>query len=318
MPGPVNPASGNPVPPTTTTEESTDTTPSPPAAPTTLAEKRADWAADGFTDGELQKYFRGIIGSDDPQSHVGGWVAAIKDPKLPKESHDGQKFFEVLAWYVDKSTHNRGDGKLTADEVQQMKDQYMVEYHNMTQGGTDDVSRMQKWKFIQKLTLIEKVIQARTDRGEGAFYPYSTHAMTTISASDFNKNNTLDSRAEFNERVIKASHDKPVLVKYGLPYCAHCLLLEQMGAVPAVAEKYAEDMDVFKLWWNPHDESMADITAVAQEQGVKSSPIFILYKDGEIAKSGYAFPDEKGEGLEDFLAGHIGNTGDAPPSPASV
>ena len=110
--------------------------------------------------------------------------------------------------------------------------------------------------------------------------------------------------------MIEASHDKPVLVKFGLTYCAHCLLLEQMGSVPAVAEKYGDAMDVYKLWWNPHDEAMAEITAVAGEQGVTSSPLFILYKDGEIVKSGYGFPDEKGEGLEDFLAGHIGDTGD--------
>ena len=318
MPGPINPASGNPAAPTTTTEGSTENTNPQPAAPTTLAEKHADWAKDGFTDGELQKYFRGIISSDDPQSHVTSWVSAIKNPTLPKESHDGQKFFEVLAWYVDKSTQNRGDGKLTSDEVRQMKDQYMSEYHQMTQGGSDDVSRMQKWKFIQKLTLIEKVIDARTDRGQGAFYPYSARAMMTIGASDFNKNNTLESRADFNERVVEASHEKPVLVKFGLTYCAHCLLLEQLGSVPAVAEKYGDDMDVYKLWWNPHDEAMAEITAVAGEQGVTSSPLFILYKDGEIVKSGYGFPDEKGEGLEDFLAGHIGDTGGNPADPATV
>ncbi|MEE2960641.1 MAG: thioredoxin family protein [Myxococcota bacterium] len=310
MPTTVNSASGNPTTATTTnTDSSTENINPQPAAPATLEEKRAAWSVDGFNDGELQNYFRGIIGSNDPQSHVGGWVSAILNPTLPKENHDGQKFFEVLAWYVDKSTQGRGDGKLTGEEVQEMKQQYMYEYHEMTQGGTDDVARMQKWKFIQKLTMLEKVIENRASRGEGAYYPYSARAMMTIGASDFNRTNTIDTRTEFNERVIEASYDKPVLVKFGLTYCAHCLLLEQLGSVPAVAEKYADAMDVYKLWWNPHDEAMAEITAVAGEQGVTSSPLFILYKDGEIVKSGYGFPDENGEGLEDFLAGHIEDTG---------
>ena len=71
--------------------------------------------------------------------------------------------------------------------------------------------------------------------------------------------------------------------------------------MPAVAEKYEDDMDVYKLWWNPQDPAYTELNALASENGVRSSPIFILYKDGEIVKHGYAFPDENGEGLESFL-----------------
>ena len=77
--------------------------------------------------------------------------------------------------------------------------------------------------------------------------------------------------------------------------------LSSSAQVPAVAEKYEDQMDVFKLWWNPQDPAYAERNALASENGVRSSPIFILYKDGEIVKHGYGFPDENGEGLEDFL-----------------
>ena len=70
--------------------------------------------------------------------------------------------------------------------------------------------------------------------------------MTIDSSSRFNQTNTIRSRIEFEEKVKTASFDKPVLVKFGLTYCAHCLLLEQLGSVPAVAEKYSEKMNVYK------------------------------------------------------------------------
>jgi thioredoxin-like negative regulator of GroEL len=130
--------------------------------------------------------------------------------------------------------------------------------------------------------------------------------MTQIDGADaWNAANTIDTRAEFDDRVITASYDRPVLVKYGLTYCAHCLLLEQMGSVPALADRYKDDLDVVKLWWNPSDPQMAEITRVAQEQGVTSSPYFMLYEDGQIVKHGYGFPDETGDGMQDFLEGYV-------------
>ena len=79
-------------------------------------------------------------------------------------------------------------------------------------------------------------------------------------------------------------------------------------AVERLAKKYEGDLFVKKLWWNPHDPQMEEITRVAGEQGVTSSPFFILYENGEIVKSGYGFPDEKGEGMEDFLKGVLSDS----------
>ena len=100
---------------------------------------------------------------------------------------------------------------------------------------------------------------------------------------------------------VRASFRRPVLVKFGLTYCIHCLLLENMGSVPAVAGKYADEIDVVKLWWNPHDPEMSQVNQIAGEEGVSSSPWFILYIDGAQVKSGYAFPDQNGSGMEDFI-----------------
>ncbi len=281
-----------------------------PARPTTHNEMVDMWNAfktDGFDDAELNTLIRGAVNTGDVNNYGRAIMHAIVTPTMPEKYLQQSKFLEVLAWYIDKSSPGggHGDGKLGLDEVQAALDKYRQQYISQSMDPAQETSRMQSWKFIQKLRIIEKAIENRDASGMGAYFPYDAHAMMTINSTEFNKTNTLDSRAEFNERVIEASYEKPVLVKYGLTYCAHCLLLEQLGSVPAVSEKYGDAMDVYKLWWNPHDPEMAEITAVAGENGVTSSPLFILYKDGEIVKSGYGFPDEKGNGLEDFLKGHI-------------
>lgn len=264
------------------------------------------YSKDGWNDSELRHLVKDVVKTGDVQPYINSVWGAVLTPTMPKEDHKDQKFFEVLAWYIDKSTTQSGDGKLTLEDVQESLEKYGQQYLQLSQDPAQSVSRLQAWKFIQKLRILEKEIGVRAERGEGAFYPYSPRAMMEIDGNtDFNRENTIRSRDAFNEKVIDASFDKPVLVKYGLTYCAHCLLLEQLGSVPAVAEKYADDMDVFKLWWNPHDEMFNDLNAIAGENGVTSSPVFILYKDGEIVKSGYAFPDEKGEGMEDFLGNHV-------------
>ena len=64
-------------------------------------------------------------------------------------------------------------------------------------------------------------------------------------------------------------------------------------------------MTVKKLWWNPHDPNMEKLPGWLGKR-VTSSPYFILYENGEVAKSGYGFPDEQGSGMEDFLEGFVG------------
>ncbi|MBT6176513.1 MAG: thioredoxin family protein [Deltaproteobacteria bacterium] len=280
------------------------------ARPTTHNEMVDMWNAfrtDGFDDAEVNKLIRGAINTGDVSPYGNAIMHAVVTPTMPEKYLDQSKFLEVLAWYIDKSSPGggNGDGKLQLPEVEAAIDKYRQQYLSQSTDPAQANSRMQSWKFIQKLRIIEKSIENRAAAGGEAFYPYDARAMMTINSTEFNANHTVDSRAEFNETVIKASYEKPVLVKYGLTYCAHCMLLEQLGSVPAVADKYGDAMDVKKLWWNPHDTAYNELNEIAGENKVTSSPMFILYKDGEIVKSGYGFPDETGAGLEDFLKGHI-------------
>ena len=75
--------------------------------------------------------------------------------------------------------------------------------------------------------------------------------------------------------------------------------------MPAVDQRYSGQLHVRKVWWNPRDPAMAELSALAQAQGVKSSPWFIVYRDGQPIRSGYAFPDETGDGMQDLLRGIV-------------
>ena len=68
---------------------------------------------------------------------------------------------------------------------------------------------------------------------------------------------------------------------------------------------------VKKLWWNPNDPAMQEISDLARDEGVTSSPFFILYEDGKAVKAGYAFPDEKGDGMRTNLTFSGPNARDA-------
>jgi hypothetical protein len=272
----------------------------------TPAALHAAFAEDGWTDAELRAYIDAIVATPDPRAHLGALEAAVLDPTLPADLHRDPRFYEVLAWYLDQKTASGANGQLSLAEVRDLLVNQGRAYLSQALDPAQATSRLQSWKMIQKLRLLEAEIVARAEAGEGAWYPYRPRQMAAIDqASDWNAANTVDSRAEFEARVLRGSEIQPVLVKFGLTYCAHCLLLEHLGAVPAVARRYAGALDVVKLWWNPHDPAMAEITAVAREQGVTSSPWFIVYRDGQPVRSGYGFPDENGEGLEALLAGIV-------------
>lgn len=260
----------------------------------------------GFSDDDLTTLIREAQAQGRLRAFAGKLLDAIKRPEMPRSDYSGAKFYETLAWYTDMTTGGQRDGRLTMPELRRAIDQAAQKYAGQVLQGGDSVSRMQTWKNIQKLRMLEGEIRKRSRDGLGASYPYEPRAMMRIDPnSPWNRANTIDSRAEFNERVIRGSYDKPVLVKYGLPYCMHCLLLENLQSVPAVADKYGDEIDVVKLWWNPNDPEMADITGVAQEQGVTKSPYFMVYDQGRMVREGYAFPDENGDGLEAILEGIV-------------
>jgi|GEM_PF-2349421 len=261
----------------------------------------------GWNDDDLMKFISRAQDSNQLGHYFSKIRAAVANPKLGTEDHSGDRFYEAMAWYTDRTTSSRPDGFLTKTEVQSAIAQAANKYLSLVFNQPNDVnSRLQTWKNIQKLRMLEGQIDKRERRGQGANYPYRPSVMMSIdSNSTFNQTNTIDTPAEFQRRVIQGSYDKPVIVKYGLTYCMHCLLLEQLGSIPAAQEKYGDSADVFKLWWNPNDPSMKAISDLATQQGVTSSPYFIVYDQGQPVRAGYAFPDEKGNGLEKLLDGIV-------------
>lgn len=78
----------------------------------------------------------------------------------------------------------------------------------------------------------------------------------------------------FNELVLNA--DQPVLVDFWAPWCPPC---RQMGPViDQIADEVAGAAAVYKL-------NVDDNPATAAKYGVSSIPQFIIFKDGEEAKS---------------------------------
>lgn len=280
---------------------------SEPVAPTeTLEGMYRHFDKDGWSDEELNTFIDKALDSGELNTYGRKIWEAVLHPKLPTEVHAGETFYETLAWYTDATAGGHRDGKLTLPELRKALSDQAQKYLSLYGKPGQDIPRRQAHKFIEKLRLLESEITSRASSGQGAYFPYESRDMMEINPnSPWNKANTVDSSAEFQKDVIDASYDKPVLVKYGLPYCMHCLLLENLGSVPAVDDKYDGQIAVRKVWWNPNDPSMADITSVAADEGVTSSPYFILYKDGEPVRSGYAFPDETGDGLESLLQGYV-------------
>lgn len=259
-------------------------------------------AVDGFTDDELAVLFDALITAPNPSTHVQPFIKAVNTPFIPENAHAGDRFYKALSWYNDTTKGDR-NGEFTIPELDKAFQAEVQKYLTITQQKGDAGQRIASWKMIQKLGLLKIEIQARGERGEGFFYPYQPRVMHEIDHNNpWNAAHTIDSDDEFQRDVIEASYTKPVLVKFGLTYCVHCLLLENLGSVPAVEKRYGDSIDVHKLWWNPKSEDYTELNNVAKREGVKSSPYFILYKDGKKINEGYAFPDHNGEGMEEFLA----------------
>ena len=252
------------------------------------------------------KRLNGFMQRADEQGKLVNYIDQIKQavltPKLGANAHTGDRFFEAVAWYTDKTVVRSGDGALTLPELRAAMDQKANEYLSLVGSPERANQRMQTWKNVEKLALLEQEILGKGDTA----YTYDPAKMMQVNYNnEWNTAHTIKSAADFDSKVRQASFEKPVLVKYGLTYCMHCLLLEQLDSVRAVADKYGDDMDVHKVWWNPNDPSMAEISNLTINEGVSSSPYFMVYKDGEVVRQGYGFPDEKGQGLEALLDGVV-------------
>lgn len=272
--------------------------------------KYYEYSEDGFTDSELVKlsemiHFDVNYGYEGYEFYLRELRDALASPFVPEDYHAGDSFLAALAWYSDTAKAVSGDGSFTLDELEYVFDQYSTEYimallsgHTPNSEPVSAGERIKMWKMLQKLTILKmEMANAELDA-----YPYSPREMKQIDFNDpWNAQHTITDAKDFQTRVIQASYERPVLVKFGLTYCIHCLLLENLGSVPMVAKKYADHADVYKLWWNPKNSEYDELNGVAYSQGVSSSPWFILYENGEIVKSAYAFPDENGDGMEEFF-----------------
>tara|TARA_X000000950_G_scaffold283982_1_gene386088 strand:+ start:948 stop:1742 length:795 start_codon:yes stop_codon:yes gene_type:complete len=229
-------------------------------------------------------------------------IFAASKPYAPTRSHAGAKFLEALSWYNDIVIGNR-DGRFTLRELDKSFEEQIQKYLTTLFQHASQTDRMSAWKMVQKLKILKKfiIISGRN------YYPYEAKRLSTVSKNnEWNRKNTITSYDDFQRRVIDASWKKPVLIKFGLTYCVHCLLMENLGSVPAVAKKYKNKLNVYKLWWNPNQPNVfRELNQIASKENVTSSPVFNLYINGRLVKSEYAFPDEDGSGLEDFLKDYI-------------
>ena len=275
--------------------------------------KYNEYSEDGFTDSEFVKLSEMLNAGriyESKHDHSEFYLEVLRDATasifVPEDYHAGDSFLAALAWYND-TTKGNGDGFFTIDELKDVDDVYSEDYLTALLSGTgllrneEPVStgeRIKMWKMLQKLT----ILKMEMENDDLDAYPYSRREMKEIDFNDpWNAQHTITDAKDFQTRVIQASYERPVLVKFGLTYCIHCLLLENLGSVPMVAKKYADHADVYKLWWNPKNSEYDELNGVAYSQGVSSSPWFILYENGEIVKSAYAFPDENGDGMEEFF-----------------
>ena len=90
--------------------------------------------------------------------------------------------------------------------------------------------------------------------------------------------------------------DKPVLVEFFAPWCVYC---KRIGpAYEKVAEAYGDTMTVAKV-------SIDDEKQLAKDEGVKSIPTLILYKDGQAVDT-IVVPKSKAE-IDQFIAQALDN-----------
>ena len=259
--------------------------------------------ADSYNESEVHSiYERAKRDGSITRSESKQIIHAAQNPHAPAASHAGNKFLEALSWYNDITIGNN-DGKFTLQEQRIAFEKQLETYLNSLVQQHSATQRMSAWKMLQKLKILENVIR----KSQKTYYAYRAKQLSQISYdNEWNRNNTIKSRKDFYQKVIRGSWRRPVLVKFGLTYCVHCLLMENLGSVPAVAKKYSNQIDVFKLWWNPNDpQNFVELNTIASEEGITSSPIFNLYINGKLVKSEYAFPDEDGSGLEEYLNGFI-------------
>ena len=238
----------------------------------------------------------------------GGLEAAILSPTLPKDPPQAA-FLDALAWFAAGTPDKAGT--LTRAQLDEFMRVQAEAYRNLLKakverGEANDYARTRTWKVIQKLTLLRDEMDRPARQGA---YAYPAIARAPGGDDPWEREHTLRSPEEFGTKVCAASHQRPVLVKFGNTNCTQCMLFEMIGSVREIAESPAHkgSLDVYKVWFGfKPDASFAGkirdperLDDLAKAEGVRSSPSFIVYRNGRRYPCGDAFPD--GNGLDEKL-----------------
>ena len=120
------------------------------------------YADAGWNDERLN----GAMQKADEQGKLVNYIDQIKQavltPKLGASAHTGDRFFEAVAWYTDKTVVRSGDGALTLPELRAAMDQKANEYLSLVGSPERADQRMQTWK-VEKLALLEHEILSKGD-----------------------------------------------------------------------------------------------------------------------------------------------------------
>lgn len=269
-----------------------------PVASTWTGPAAAESATRRYTDDELVASYRELVSG-------GGLEAAVRSPALPKDPPQAS-FLEALAWYAAGTPKTSGALTLARleERIGSEVDAYTRLLKTKVEGGEgNDYARTRTWKLIQKYTLLRETMSRPEAKGR---YEYHARGAEegTAGADAWERAHTLRSPEEFAEKVCRASHDRPVLVKYGNTNCTQCMLFELIGSVRSFAENAVNKgkVEVYKVWWGHRpDDSFAGrirdpqrLDELVKAEGVRSSPTFIAYRNGRRYPCGDAFPDDSG------------------------
>jgi len=249
---------------------------------------RAAW-----TDDALVKLYREL--PRDEAATSPRLLDAVRHLKLPDEKRPKQ-FFDAIASYYDDNRGVPFPAKKLDQAIEQTTRSYVsLLRESQTAAGQQQelasVLRVKTWKLLQKLELFSSEMK----RQHLSAWSYARFSLPP-AADLWDKEHTIASAEGFKKAVCEGSKSKPVLVKFGSTQCADCMLMEYVQTVHTLAEKTKDSMDVYKVWWGPG--SSKELDEIRQTEGVKSSPSFVLYRNGMRYPCGYQFPDDAGGGLE--------------------
>jgi hypothetical protein len=245
-----------------------------------------------------------IVSSYHDLATNGGLEAAARAPALPKDPPQSG-FLDALAWYVAGTPREAGVLTLPPlDEyIQSSVHSYLALLRAKVEAGeSNDYARTRTWKLVQKMSLLREEMARSPHDGR---YAFPAIRKTAVAGTDpWELEHTLRSEDEFAQKVCRTSYERPVIVKFGNTNCTQCMLFEIIGSVKAFAESSAHrsSVAVYKVWWGYRPDAgfagripdPARLDALVKAEEVRSSPFFVVYRNGRRYPCGDAFPDDSG------------------------